>query len=34
MGVPTEYRQTFENDLLPALRDIAGVATQARTRSC
>ena len=29
MGVPTEYRQTFENDLLPALRDVAGVATQA-----
>ena len=29
MGIPTEYRQSFENDLLPALRDIAGVATQA-----
>ena len=29
MGIPTEYRQTFENDLLPALRDVAGVATQA-----
>ena len=28
-GIPVEYRQTFENDLLPALRDVAGVATQA-----
>lgn len=27
MGIPIEYRQTFENDLLPALRDVAGVAT-------
>ncbi|MCL4743861.1 MAG: hypothetical protein KJZ83_00450 [Burkholderiaceae bacterium] len=29
MPIPVEYRQTFENDLLPALRDVAGVATQA-----
>lgn len=29
MEVPVEYKRTFENDLLPALRDVAGVATQA-----
>lgn len=29
MGIPIEYRNQFEIDLLPALRDIAGVATQA-----
>lgn len=29
MAIPVEYRNTFENDLLPALRDVAGVATQA-----
>ncbi|CAA2141501.1 hypothetical protein [Hyphomicrobium sp. ghe19] len=29
MAIPVEYRKTFENDLLPALRDVAGVATQA-----
>lgn len=27
--IPVEYRQTFQNDLLAALRDVAGVATQA-----
>lgn len=27
--IPIEHLQAFENDLLPALRDIAGVATQA-----
>lgn len=29
IDVPVEYRRTFENDLLPALRDVAGVATLA-----
>lgn len=29
MSIPIEYRKEFENDLLPSLRDIAGVATQA-----
>jgi hypothetical protein len=29
MDIPVEYKRTFENDLLPALRDVAGVATQA-----
>ena len=29
MSIPTEYQHQFEGDLLPALRDIAGVATQA-----
>jgi len=29
MDIPIEYRQTFENDLLAALRDVAGVAVQA-----
>lgn len=29
MHIPIEYKKTFENDLLPALRDVAGVATQA-----
>lgn len=29
IAVPIEYYSQFENDLLPALRDIAGVATQA-----
>lgn len=29
MAIPDEYRVTFENDLLAALRDVAGVATQA-----
>jgi hypothetical protein len=28
IDVPVEYRRQFDNDLLPALRDIAGVATQ------
>lgn len=29
MAVPVEYRPTFEADLLPALRDVGGVSTQA-----
>jgi hypothetical protein len=29
IGVPIEYRPTFDNDLLAALRDVAGMATQA-----
>lgn len=29
MAIPVEYQQTFSNDLLAALRDVAGVATQA-----
>lgn len=29
MDIPIENKRTFEDDLLPALRDIAGVATQA-----
>ena len=29
MGIPVEYRRTFDADLLAALRDVAGVATQA-----
>lgn len=29
MAIPVEYRRTFDSDLLPALRDVAGVATQA-----
>ena len=29
MAIPIEYRRTFEADLLPALRDVAGVATLA-----
>ena len=29
MPIPIEHLQAFENDLLPAMRDVAGVATQA-----
>lgn len=29
MSIPVEYKRQFENDMLPSLRDIAGVATQA-----
>lgn len=29
MAIPTEYRNSFENDMLRSLRDVAGVSTQA-----
>ena len=29
MAIPVEYRRTFDNDLLAALRDVAGVSTMA-----
>jgi len=29
MAIPTEYKASFENDMLRSLRDVAGVSTQA-----